>query len=316
LLRPFLRLAREKKTRLPAILARALWRVLTNIGTLDGIVRILKLPPYFEAARSDPIFACKYLSTDYLVRGLTVAERAACFTHHYMRIHAVLPDRLLRHTLYGSVTLHEIPDAGDRFSLTMGSPRPFDREGEMSVNLVVDGKVVFVLSFAIIPGWVVKAEAAEVLLITRIQGQKGAYSEINRATKTLHDVAPASLLLAALQGVANAIGIPEFAGVCAINQPCFSAEHAAEFHNAYDDFFAELGMAKNAAGFFLSPLPIEDKPLYRIKQGHKLRTREKRAFKQQIAQAVCGALHQQIAAVDAEPLIAGFPDRIPDVLES
>ena len=296
MLRPFLRLAREKKARFPALLGRTLWRALTNIGTVDGIVQILKLPPFFEAAWANPRFAYKYLSANYLVRGMTVAERAASFTHHYRRMHAVLPDRVLRQTLRGDVTLYEIPDGGNRFVLTMGLPSPLDYEGEMSIKLLVDGQVVFALSFAIVPGWVVKSDAAEILLITQIQGKRGAYREIHLATKALHNVAPAALLLAAAQGIATALGIAHLAGVSAVKQPCFTSECATAFNSAYDDFFAELGMSRNTTGFFLSPVPIEDKPLACIKQGHKLRTKEKRAFKQQI-QLACAGFFEEFAPV-------------------
>jgi uncharacterized protein VirK/YbjX len=178
----------------------------------------------------------------------------------------------------------------------MGLPKPLDKEGEMSVKLLVDGEIVFVLSFAIVPGWVIKSEAAEVLLITQIQGRRGAYREIHLATKALHDVAPAALLLAAVQGIANAFGIAQLAGVSAVRQSCFTPECAAAFKGAYDDFFAVLGMTRNAAGFFLSPVPIEEKSLACIKPGHKLRTRQKRAFKQQI-QLACAGFFEELERV-------------------
>lgn len=279
---PLLILARQKKSWSPAPLASATWRAFTNIGTRREILQLLKLPPFAEHAQRSPRFALKYLTCDYLVRGLSVTERAACFVHHYMRLRAVLPERLLQQTLQGDVILHEIPEGANRFTLTMGLPKSLDKEGEMSLNLLVDGKVVFLLSFAIVPGKVVKSEAAEALLITHLQGTKGAYREIHLATQSLHNVAPGPVLLAALQGVAMAFGIGQLAAVCATRQTCYSEDLAAIFKSNYDDFFAELGMSRNAAGFFLSPAPMENKPLASIKKGHKLRTREKRAFKERI----------------------------------
>jgi uncharacterized protein VirK/YbjX len=258
------------------------------------VAQILNNPIFREVARSNPRFVFKYLTPDYLVRGLTVAERASSFTHHYRRMQSTLPDLLLRQTLHGDVNLHEIHRGDDRFTLTMGLPQPLDKEGEMSLNLRVNGEIVFVLSFTVVPGWVVKSESAEVLLITQLQGRRGAYQQISLATKALHDVAPAALLLAALQGIGTALGIDQLAAVCATRQTCYTVECASAFSTAYDGFFNELGIARNAAGFFVSPVPIEEKPLAWIKQGHKLRTKDKRAFKHEIQKA-CSAFFEEFA---------------------
>jgi len=328
-LKPLLLLAREKGIWSPALLAGVLWRGVTNIWTLRDVVQILKFPAYLDAARSHPRFVFKYLTPDYLVRGLTVRERAACFAHHYRRMQSTLPDRLLRQTLEGDVDVHEIWVGENRFTLTMGLPQPLDKEGEMSLNLRVNGEIVFVLSFSVVPGWVVKSESAEVMLITQLQGRRGAYQQISLATKSLHDVAPCALLLAALQGIASALGIDQLAGVCATSQTCYTAECAAAFNTAYDGFFQELGIARNSEGFFVSPVPIEEKPLASIKQGHKLRTREKRAFKQQI-QKVCAAFFAEFLplrsatqtanpnepVLDSNPMVPQFAYRQKPPLEA
>jgi uncharacterized protein VirK/YbjX len=190
--------------------------------------------------------------------------------------------------------IHEIPEGANRFMLTMGMSKPSFKEGELSLYLRVDGNIVFVLSFTIVPGGVVNSQAAGILLITRLQGVKGAFSHISDATKTLHDVAPDALLFAALQGIANAFGISEIVAVSAVRQSYFSQDTAAIFKEAYDDFFAGLGISKNAAGFFRIPLPFQEKPLAFIKHGHKIRTREKRAFKQQV-QSACAGFFEKFA---------------------
>ncbi len=285
-LEPLSILARQRESWSVALLPGLLMRALANMGTLHQVFQLLMLQPFAQAARANPRFAFKYLTHDYLVQGFKVAERAACFLHHYRRMHATLPDYLLQQILQGDVTVHTIPECGNQFSLSMGYSRAYDKEGELSINLLVDGDVVFLLSFTIVPGWVVKSQAAEALLITRIQGMKGCYNQVHLATRTMHDVAPAALLLAALQAIASAFGISGLAAVCAFRQSSYSKELAGTFKTAYDDFFVEPGLPKNTAGFFVTQIPIEGKPLSSIKQGHKLRTRDKRAFKLQIQSAV------------------------------
>jgi uncharacterized protein VirK/YbjX len=287
--------ARQSGIWSPVMLGGILWRGFTHIRTHREVLRfLLRFPPYTEFVIGNPSFACKYLTQNYLVRGFTVAERAACFLYHYKRLLSALPDSLLRRTLREDIAIHEIPEGANRFVLTMGMSRPSYKEGELSLHLQVDGEIVFVLSFTIIPGWVVKSQAEEILLITRLQGIKGAYPPISYATKTLHDVAPGALLFAALQGIAHAFGIGEIMAVSGVMQSYYSEDAAAAFKEAYDDFFTERGIPKSAAGFFRIPLPFSEKPLALIKHGHKIRTREKRAFKQQIKLA-CASFIEQFA---------------------
>lgn len=290
LLGSFLLSARRILARSPARFVTASWSVLANFSAHRQVCSLLKLAPLAGHVGTNPRFAMKYLALGYLARGLTVRERAACLVHHYRRLHELSTEQFLRQTLKANAILHTVPEGSNRFTLTIGPPANTDLEGEISLNLLVDGEVVFVLSFAIVPGWVVKSQAAEAVLITRLQGYRGAYSQIRLATRCLHNVAPPAILLAALQGVAGALGIGQLAAVSAVRQTSYSEHSAESFKSAYDAFFAELGMARNSAGFYLSPIPIEDKPLALIKKGHRLRTKEKRAFKQRIQTACAGFL--------------------------
>ena len=315
-LRPLAIVAARKETWSPARVARVSWGLLTNIGAAFRILQLAKLKVFKDFLHTNPRFPFKCLIRDYLARGLSVAESMACFSHHYKRLHANLPGPLLHRTLSSTVTLHEAQQDDTSYSITLCFSRAFEKEGELSINLLVDRAEVFVLSFTIVPGWVVQSQAADVLLISRLQGVHGYFRQIRGVTRALHDVSPPALLLAALQGFAAVLGIDEFAGVCATRQSSYTEEFSSLYIGAYDDFFSGLGLVVNDSGFFVSPIPYRDKPMSSIKQGHKLRTRQKRAFKRQIAQAVCHALQQEVAAVDAKPFIAGLPDQIPSIVES
>jgi uncharacterized protein VirK/YbjX len=292
LLGPLSILMRQKKTWSPVLLAGVLGRAVSNIGRHRKIVEILKLPEYAQLAHADPRFAFKYFTHGYLARQLSVAERASCFVHHYRTLQERLPRVFLRQILHRDVALVEIREGESCFAVTFGLSRTHDKEGELSLNLLVDGQTVFILSFTIVPGKAVKSQAEEVLLITRIQGMKGCYRQISRATKALHNVAPAALLIAALQGVGEALGIGVLGCISATDQNSYCEECAAAFKTAYDDFFTERGVEKNQANFFLAPIPLKEKPMSQVKPGHKLRTREKRVFKREIASAVCRLLEQ------------------------
>ena len=270
----------------PALLGGVLWRGLTHIKIHREILHFLfRCPPLAEFVIKNPGFACKYLTPRYLARGFTVPERACCFLHHYQQLFARMPDSLFRQTLQENITIHEISESAHCFTISLGLSRPYNTEGELSLNLHVDGVIVFVLGFTIAPGSVVQSPAREVMLVTRLQGVKDTYTQIALATKALHDVAPSALLLAALQGVADAFGIGEIVAVSAVRQSSYRIYTPDVFLQAYDEFFSEVGMSKTANGFYRTSVPIQGKPLTSIKHGHKLRTKEKRAFKQQIQSA-------------------------------
>ena len=295
-------LAGQEKTWSPALLPGLFWRALTNLGTIREVHRSIKVGPLSETAENNPRFSFKFLSHNYLARSLTVGERASCFLHHHRRMEAVLPAGMLREILLADVRVHEIVEADHRFTLTIGLTRQrnCDKEGEWSINLLVDGEIVYVLSFTVIPGWTIGTTADEVVLISRLQGMPGRYSEIKLATRAMVDVAPGALLLAAVQGLAVTLAIGELASVSATDQSMYCKEYEAVFKSAYDEFFAELGIAKNGAGFFLSPIPIPEKPMSLVKQGHKLRTRAKRAFKAEIMLEVAEFFRKGIACADAD----------------
>jgi uncharacterized protein VirK/YbjX len=295
------KLAQEKYYWSPSRFTRIIWTLARNIPTQFRVLRVLSRPAYRRLMEVNPRFALKYSSLHYLARGLTVEQQAECFIHHYSRLPDVLPENVLIKVLLEDILLDEIQTANDLFAVRMGLSRPWDDEGELSLNFEVNGKVVFVLSFTIIPGWVVQSEAREVVLVSRLQGVKGYFEEIQRATKTMHDVAPPALLFAALCGVAAAFGIKRMAGITAAMKPEFHfyEGEATHIQQAYDEFFSELGATKGPADFYLAPMPPPEKPITSIKRGHKTRTRKKRAFKQEIMQRIflliCEANERRLA---------------------
>jgi uncharacterized protein VirK/YbjX len=282
------KLARQKYYWSPTRVFRIVWTMARNIPTQIRVLRVLSRPAYRQLMKVNPRFPLKYSGLDYLARGLTVKQQAECFIHHYRRLPDVLPEDVLVKVLLEDFLLDEIHEGDARFTVTMGLSRPWDDEGELSLNFEVNGEVVFILSFTIVPGWVVQSEAQEVVLVSRLQGVKGSYDEIQRATKTMCDVAPPALLFAALCGVAEAFGIEAMAGITGAMKPEFHfyEGEAAHIEQAYDGFFTELGATKGRANFYLGRMPPEEKPMSSIKQGHKIRTRKKRAFKRAITQRI------------------------------
>ena len=180
------------------------------------VEEFLKLPPFIDTVQDNPKFAFKYLTESYLIKDLSIADRAACFLHHYKRLYESLPDRLLRQVLHWGVDLCEFCEEEIRFTLKWGSSRPFGKEGEMSLLLLADGEILFTISCTIIPGCIIKSKHREVLLISRIQGTPGwPADKMRRSQRALHKLRFGAVLLSALEGLATAFDISEIVCVFA-----------------------------------------------------------------------------------------------------
>jgi uncharacterized protein VirK/YbjX len=299
-------LTRQKRSWSPGLVLGLIWRAVCNVSNQWSIREILKLPEYAELARIDLRFRFRYLARDYLSKRFTVAERACCFSHHYEWLHNHLSSAFLSKILHEAVPLVEVRDCGNSYTIACSSSRPIDTEGDLSLNLEVNGETVFILSFNIVPGRVVRSPAADVLLITRMQGVKGCYPQISLATRTMRCVAPPALLVAALEGLGDALGIRTLACISGTDQNSYCSKSAAYFGAAYDAFFIARGVNKNEANIFVSPIPMNEKPLALIKKGHKLRAKRRHAFKRMVAEAARQAFYEYCHGRNEAPMPVRF----------
>lgn len=265
---------------------RTALRLTTNIPSQVEIFRFMKHPVFAEFLRLNLRFPLKFAAENYLVRGIGTKERKLGFLHHYERLKQALPEEMLRSILRDRVSIFEVSEGGRQYRVTAHLSRPWDKEGELSLTLDMDGTDLYVLSFSIVPGKILKLAATEVLLVTRIQGTRGEFKSIQQTTKSLHDVAPASLLMSALQGFGEALDAQEIVGISAVRQSAYNELYKEIFFRSYDEFFIDIGLMKTDDDLYRSPIPIPEKPMQDVKRGHKLRTKEKRVFKREIADTV------------------------------
>jgi uncharacterized protein VirK/YbjX len=272
----------------PARFLRVLWRMSTNFRMQFRVFPLLKIGVIARFVCSNPRFLFKYLPPHYLARDLPTSTRTACFLHHYRSLHRALPDSLMRRVFHGDIVLFQMRKGDNLFEITMGRSRHIeqsrhvDHEGELSLNMLVDGAHVFILSFTIVPGWVVESHSPEVLMITRIQGGLSVFPQIQLVSKAMRGIPPEMALIAVLEGVGKAFGIGEMAGVSAIRHICYCESDDAIFKKAYDEFFTRIGATRNPVNFFVATFPLPEKPLSELKRGQKTRARARRALKTQM----------------------------------
>jgi hypothetical protein len=213
--------------------------------------------------------------------------------HHYSYLHEHFGDEFLRRVLVDHVVLWEKSAESHRYDIALGSSLAIYNEGELSLIFRVDGVSVFILSFSFVPGRILGFQAQNALLITRLQGIKGHFAEIRDATKTLDEVDPPAVLIAALQGIGAALELECMAGVTADGQ-VWNENDGSQFVTAYDEFWNSLGASRSGAHFFHLPIPLAEKPLELVKQKHRHRTKLKREFKKQIIEDVRRSFQLQL----------------------
>lgn len=275
--------------------------IAANLRSQIEIFHVLASPAYRKLAFIEPRFPFRYAISDYLARGLNAFERARCLLCHYRHLQATLPAGLLIEAFEHGITIYE-EQRGDSLYSIVTSPVPSKeyREGELCLELRSDGVQIYVLQFTVVPGPVVGSQARHVILISRIQGVRGCYPLIQSTTKAFHDVAPPALLVGALHGLAQVLGIDEWAGVTSEKQTCFGLDHPDMFNTAYDDFFTRHGGTLSAANFFLGHFS-ERKPLERVNNGHKARKKKRRAIRLQVASDVARLIFSRRAEFSIPP---------------
>jgi uncharacterized protein VirK/YbjX len=290
---PFIYMARQRFYWSPQRLGRIVWSIASNFHRHLELLRIFSHPAFKSLVLLDPIFPFRHLSTQFLIPGLTADQRTASLLHHYRFLMSRISGPALRQYGRGEIELLAHRKNDTLFSVTLGPLMKIGLwEGESLLQLMVDGVPVYRLQFTIIPGSVLQSEHRDLIFVQRVQGVKGCFEQISAATKAFRDVAPPALLIAVMQGIAAAWQIHEMACISAKSQysSYFREPSSAPIKQAYDDFFLELGATRVCNDFFSLSLPIEEKSLDHIGNGHKARTRKKRAFRQEIANRACQSI--------------------------
>jgi uncharacterized protein VirK/YbjX len=261
--------------------------LLANLSSQYLVFKTISIPKFLGLSQKQPIFPFKYLSKRYLSKSFTTYCRASAFSHHYLLLHDRLSENFLNNILYDKAIIWQMEENANIFSIALAFSHPIHNEGELSLFFRVNEISVYILSFTFVPGNIVGLQAQDAILVTRAQGTKGQFPLIRLATKTFREVSPLSSLVYALQGIANALNIRHMVGVRGANYIYDNEPYPHDIDMKYEGFFVSIGAVKSSANLFYSSLPLQEKPLNLIKNGHRLRTKAKRKFKLQIADEVC-----------------------------
>jgi len=231
-----------------------------------------------------------FLQPNYLARTLTAPERLACHFHNTAYLcERFTPSALL--ALYGEgVELFSRAEGEVAASCRLAANRKAPNQGELSLSLVVGGEEVYALGFSFVPGPIFRAEETTVPLIARMQGAARSFEDIRLATKMFRDIAPQAVLFAALQGIAERLGVRHILGAPGRLQPSYSERNAEALKRNYDEFFEAVGAAPESGGFYVYDRALFVDILDHMPAKHRARTKAKRRLKAALAAEAAQAL--------------------------
>jgi uncharacterized protein VirK/YbjX len=219
---------------------------------------------------------------NYLAKGLSLRQRVRCVLTHY-RFEDATFNAAYKHAVYrdGGLVLWQHDGAGGRVEVRLMMAQRLNAEGDLTLALLADGKLMHRLSFSWVDerfaGTAGAGMSAMIPFIARNQGPRAdapdAVEAFRRAFPPNSPVVttPGFFCFAALQGIAQALGMDQVAAVKSAWHCAWSPIDDRHFANAYDGFWRILGGSEMPGRAWLIVLPFHVKPLAEIPSRHRKR---------------------------------------------
>ena len=256
----------------------------------DQMQHLVDTLPLGKLLAQQPRFPYKYLGS-YSATSFSRPMRLAAILNHYQFLAEAVRPEFFSQLVEQPIVWEEYL-AGERFAIALSYPIKASFEGELSLNFYRGTTIIQMMTCVIVPGDIVGGPVGHTLLVSQVQGTPHTEA-IRLTTKQLHDITPASLLINAAYGLAAALGIGHGAGVSSHNQ----LGRGAKCYFDYDAFWQQFRGEQLASQFYLLDLHAPEKPIEEIKAKYRPRTLRKRAYKQQLRQAVEAAFQAHFMPV-------------------
>jgi uncharacterized protein VirK/YbjX len=257
---------------------------------------------YVAAPPNDDLF--HHLShRDYLVRNLGARRRIDCVLQHYLFEDETF-NTAYKYAVYrtGGLTLWQRTAGASRFAITLAMASRMNAEGDLTIAFEADGKCLHRLSFSWIAGAVAGVDAPIVPFVARNQGRwtdsDAAFAAFERA---FPNNSPSFFCFAAMQGVAQAVGMTQLVAIKSGAHPAYDAAAHKHFANAYDGFWKTLGGVALAGPGYRIALPFHLKPLAEMPSRHRRRAALRRENWVEIGESARGTLERKLKRIPVQP---------------
>jgi uncharacterized protein VirK/YbjX len=247
---------------------------------------------------------------NYLAKGLSLRQRVRCVLTHY-RFEDATFDAAYKHAVYrdGGLVLWRHEADGSMVEVRLGMAQRLNAEGDLTLTLLANGRRVHRLSFSWVDerfaGMAGLGTAGVLPFIARNQGHRAdemdAVDAFRRAFPPNSPLVttPGFFCCAALQGIAQALGMDHVVAVKAAWHCAWAPSGEKYFATAYDGFWRNLGGAEMPGRAWHIALPFEARPLAEIPSKHRKRAALRRAYWQDIGEAAREVLLRHLAAPQA-----------------
>ena len=270
---------RSKVRRFSRKRARQFMELLLHSPGLIALAAVMRRAGFAGAARSQPVVLFKYLG-QYLANCFGTAARLRIMSHHYGTLAARLPDLAKLGFPRNEIVLWSQRAELETFTIGLCMPARNYLEGDLSLVFSVNGSRLHKLSFTCIPGKEAGLSAGTALLVGGSQGFPGTSALIRKASKTLGEICPASMLVLALQALARCLGADAILAVTGDEQTSLRA-HPEQAKSQYDWFWETSG-GQRQEWFYRLPEGVAWTDTSHLSNGHRPRARRKRELKERI----------------------------------
>jgi len=226
----------------------------------------------------------------YLARALDMEQRLDCALHHYAYEQATFSPAYVD-AVYRGEGLELWRGASDDHEFVIRLVTANDNlfEGSLSIVAFVDAQRVCVLSFSYVDAALFGAASEPIAFITR--KQSGRHSEEQHAFSRAFDhSSPPYFCLAALAGVALAIGMRAIAGIRHDAHPSWHPRDAEGMRKSYEGFWALFHAADLDEKAVRIPLPLEPRDLADVAKSHRRRAKARRRHWAAVTASAAAAL--------------------------
>ena len=257
----------------------------------------------------------------YLAKGLSLRERVRCVLTHY-RFEEATFDAAYKQAVYrdGGLVLWEHAAHGAHVAVKLEMAQRLNAEGDLTLVLQADGRRIHRLSFS----WIDKRFSGSpgaglpVILpfVARNQGHRAdaldAIDAIGAFKRAFPDNSPlvktpGFFCFAALQGIAQALGMDQVVAVKSAWQCACARGDEARFATAYDGFWQGLGGVDLPGCGMRISLPFYMKPLSEVPSKHRKRAALRRAQWGAISEAARLAVRRHLLQAPAAEVPVSAP---------
>lgn len=186
---------------------------------------------------------------------LSCRERLNVLLNHYTTLKEKGLTSLLNLSIEQPLLLSEVASkTANSVRLSLISLAEGHREGEMSLLLEWDSRVVFTVSFLL-----TNTEESFDLIITRLHGNRDpdAREVIRQATKAFYGLRPGVFITHAARHLANVLGCQRVLMVSNRQRVALNPVRRRQIKTDLDSFWRELGAQEERTGFFsISPTVV------------------------------------------------------------